>query len=117
MPSPFVHLFAPLRIGSITVPNRILQTSHAKVYEDYFPGGLVLEESVGIARLLAPSGRLDWINVSAGAYWSFAPIIVAPMAFPPGFLLHLAAGIKEVIEKVLYKNAQKILGLPAGRQV
>ncbi len=32
------HLFTPLAINSLTVPNRIMQTSHAKGYEDYVPG-------------------------------------------------------------------------------
>ena len=31
VPSP---LFAPLRIGGVTVPNRIMQTAHSKQYSD-----------------------------------------------------------------------------------
>ncbi|HEU4758631.1 MAG TPA: mycofactocin system FadH/OYE family oxidoreductase 2, partial [Dehalococcoidia bacterium] len=57
--------------------------------DEFAPGGLNIQESVEIAKAFAATGRLDWINVSAGAYWSLAPIIVAPMAFPPGFIVHL----------------------------
>lgn len=66
--------------------------------DEFAPGGLTSSESVEIARLLAATGKLDWINVSAGAYWSLAPVIVAPMAFPPGFIVHLAAAVKQVVD-------------------
>lgn len=66
--------------------------------DEFASGGLTGQESVEIARIFAATGKLDWIDVSAGAYWSMAPIIVAPMAFPPGFIVHLAAAIKQAVE-------------------
>ncbi|KKK46960.1 hypothetical protein LCGC14_3160020, partial [marine sediment metagenome] len=66
--------------------------------DEFASVGLTGQESVEIARIFAATGKLDWIDVSAGAYWSMAPIIVAPMAFPPGFIVHLAAAIKQAVE-------------------
>ncbi|MBI2912941.1 MAG: FAD-dependent oxidoreductase [Chloroflexi bacterium] len=66
--------------------------------DEFAPGGLAIQESAEIAKAFAATGKLDWINVSAGAYWSLAPIIVAPMAFPPGFIVNLAAAIKQAVD-------------------
>lgn len=66
--------------------------------DEFAPGGLVIEDTVQIARILASTGSLDWIDVSAGAYWSMAPVIVAPMVFPPGFIVNLAAAIKQAVD-------------------
>lgn len=66
--------------------------------DEYAPGGLVIEDTVAIARLLAGSGKLDWIDVSAGAYWSVGPMITPPMAFSPGLFVDLAAAVKQVVD-------------------
>ena len=95
--------------------------------DEFAPGGLNIQESVEIAKAFAAAGRLDWIDVSAGAYWSLAPIIVAPMAFPPGFIVHLAAAVKQAVdlpvfcvgritdplqaEKVLQENQADMVGM------
>jgi mycofactocin system FadH/OYE family oxidoreductase 2 len=95
--------------------------------DEFAPGGLAAQESVEIAKTFAATGRLDWIDVSAGAYWSLAPIIVAPMAFPPGFIVHLAAAVKQAVdlpvfcvgritdpvhaEKILQENQADMVGM------
>ncbi len=95
--------------------------------DEFAPGGLAAQESVEIAKIFAATGKLDWINVSAGAYWSLAPIIVAPMAFPPGFIVHLAAAVKQAVdlpvfcvgritdplhaEKILRENQADMIGM------
>ncbi|MEE8369374.1 MAG: NAD(P)-binding protein, partial [Dehalococcoidia bacterium] len=95
--------------------------------DEFAPGGLATQESVEIARAFAATGKLDWIDVSAGAYWSLAPIIVAPMALPPGFIVHLAAAIKQAVdlpvfcvgritdplhaEKILQENQADMVGM------
>ena len=66
--------------------------------DEFAPGGIEAYDAVEIARLLTAEGNLDWLDVSAGAYWSPAPIISAPMSFPPGFIVHLASAIKQVVE-------------------
>lgn len=40
----FNHLFSPLKINSLLVRNRIVQTSHAKVYEDHTDNGALPSE-------------------------------------------------------------------------
>ncbi len=42
--------------------------------DEFAPGGLTISETVAIAKILAATGKLDWINVSAGAYWSVAAV-------------------------------------------
>ncbi len=95
--------------------------------DEFAPGGLAIQESVEIAKAFAATGKLDWIDVSAGAYWSMAPIIVAPMAFPPGFIVHLAAAVKQAVdlpvfcvgritdplhaEKILQENQADMVGM------
>ncbi len=95
--------------------------------DEFAPGGLAAQESVEIAKAFAATGKLDWIDVSAGAYWSLAPIIVAPMALPPGFIVHLAAAIKQAVdlpvfcvgritdplhaEKILQENQADMVGM------
>jgi mycofactocin system FadH/OYE family oxidoreductase 2 len=44
MGSPFNYLFAPLKINGVTVGNRIVQTSHAKLYEDRVEDGALTSE-------------------------------------------------------------------------
>lgn len=66
--------------------------------DEFAPGGIEGYDAVEIAQLLTAEGKLDWLNVSAGTYWSPAPIISAPMSFPPGFIVHLASAIKQVAD-------------------
>lgn len=61
--------------------------------DDYFEGGMTLEDSVEIAKYLESIG-VDAINVSAGGY--AAPnASTEPISYPQGWKRHLAKTIKE----------------------
>lgn len=62
--------------------------------DEYLDGGLTLDDMKVIAPKLEASGKLDYINVGAGA---MLPMHVPPMFFPLGPVVYLAAGIKEVV--------------------
>ena len=64
--------------------------------DDYIEGGITLEEAKKIAKMLE-AGGVDALHISAGIYDSPVPVTTAPMALPRGNLVHLAAGIKEVV--------------------
>ena len=46
---------------------------------------------------IAASGKLDYLDISVGNYHSMETII-APMYFPLGSFVHVAAAIKEVVD-------------------
>ena len=60
--------------------------------EEKIPGGLVIQDSVAIARRLEQDGA-DAIHVSAGSYASLE-WTMPPMAFPKGVLVPYAAAIR-----------------------
>ncbi|MGQ9624428.1 MAG: oxidoreductase [Candidatus Bathycorpusculaceae bacterium] len=64
--------------------------------DDYIEGGIKLEEAKTIAKMLE-TGGVDALHISGGIYDSPIPVTTAPMALPRGIMVHLAAGIKEVV--------------------
>ncbi|MBI2831472.1 MAG: FAD-dependent oxidoreductase [Chloroflexi bacterium] len=69
--------------------------------DEFCPGGLVLEETKKIAKILEETNKLDFIDVSGGTPWCVTGIVtIFPMSIPPGLYLHLAAGIKEVVQSI-----------------
>jgi len=64
--------------------------------DDYIEGGLTLEETKKVASMLEAAG-VDALHVSGGIYDSPVPVTTGPMALPRGNMVHLAAGIKEVV--------------------
>jgi len=62
---------------------------------DHVDGGLTLEESRKLARLLVEQG-VDFLSVSAGVYGSY-PVIVPPFHAPQGCYVHLAEEIKGAV--------------------
>lgn len=66
------------------------------VGDEFTPGGLGVAEIQEMAKYLAATGYLDYIHVCAGSSYS-APVIVPEMSFPPGFAVHLAAAVREVV--------------------
>lgn len=62
--------------------------------DEYVDGGLTLDDTKEIATKLEASGKLDYLNITAGA----TPAAHIPsMYFPLGPFVYLAAGIKEVV--------------------
>jgi NADPH-dependent 2,4-dienoyl-CoA reductase/sulfur reductase-like enzyme len=64
--------------------------------DDYIEGGLTLEEAKKIAQMLEAAG-VDALHISGGIYDSPVPVTTGPMALPRGNMVHLAAGIKKVV--------------------
>ena len=62
--------------------------------DEYIDGGLTLDDMKVIAPKLEATGKLDYLNIGAGAYTTPH---VPPMYFPLGPFVYLAAGIKEVV--------------------
>jgi mycofactocin system FadH/OYE family oxidoreductase 2 len=62
--------------------------------DEYIEGGLTLDDTKVIAQKLEATGKLDYLNIAAGAY---PTPHVPPMYFPLGPFAYLAAGIKEVV--------------------
>ena len=62
--------------------------------DEYIDGGLTLDDTKEIAPKLEASGKLDYLNIAAGA--TPTPH-VPPMYFPLGPFVYLAAAIKEVV--------------------
>ncbi len=66
--------------------------------EDFFPGGLVFDEAIEIARWAAAEG-VAALHVSAGHYRSLpsAERMIPPMAYPEGLFLDYAERIKAAV--------------------
>jgi 2,4-dienoyl-CoA reductase-like NADH-dependent reductase (Old Yellow Enzyme family)/thioredoxin reductase len=65
--------------------------------DEFVEGGLTIEESQRMLAPIAASGRLDYLDISVGNYQSMETII-APMYFPLGAFVHVAAAIKDVVD-------------------
>lgn len=65
--------------------------------DEFTQGGLGLPEMQEICRLLAADGQLDYFSISAGNYTSQF-MSMGDMTVPPGAIVYLAAGIKEVVD-------------------
>ena len=63
--------------------------------DDFVPGGLQLEESIEIARLVEAAGA-DYISVSAGIYES-GQISIEPAAFQEGWRIYLAEALRQQV--------------------
>ena len=64
--------------------------------DDFLPGGINLEEAKGTAKKLAEAG-IDLLHVSAGTRENTCTQVI-PLFLPRGYNLHLAFGIKEVVD-------------------
>ncbi|MDP2920457.1 MAG: FAD-dependent oxidoreductase [Dehalococcoidia bacterium] len=61
--------------------------------DEFQPGGYTIEDMKIMAKMMANTGKLDYLNVSTGYL-----LTIAPMYFPPGHSVYLAAQIKEVVD-------------------
>jgi mycofactocin system FadH/OYE family oxidoreductase 2 len=64
--------------------------------DDFTPGGLTLDDARIIAKKFEETGKIDFLSIS-GATYNSLPLFIADMSFPLGLFVHLAAGIKEVV--------------------
>ena len=67
--------------------------------DEYVPGGLTLEEAAPYAKMVADTGKVDYIHVSAATYESF-PHLFPVMYYEKGHLVHLAEGVKKLVKNV-----------------
>jgi dimethylglycine catabolism A len=67
--------------------------------EDFFPGGLTVDEGIEVGRWAARDGA-DAVSVTAGHYRSLpaAERMIPPMAYPPATFLSYAARMKQVVD-------------------
>jgi mycofactocin system FadH/OYE family oxidoreductase 2 len=67
--------------------------------DEFVEGGLTLGDMKVIAPMLEASGGLDFLDISASTYSNYLAyaIHMPPMAMPPGSLVYLSRGIKEVV--------------------
>ncbi len=88
--------FALEVIGAIRaeVPERIAVGCRFSA-DELLPGGLTVEDTTRYAAALETAG-VDYLSVSAGVYASFKWII-PPMDTPPGWLMPIAAAIRESV--------------------
>ncbi len=69
--------------------------------DDMIDGGYTLQDYQGVARAIEAAGFADYISVSAGLHHpDGVAAMVAPMAMPMGFLEHLGAGIRSVVQRI-----------------
>lgn len=61
--------------------------------DEFMPGGYTLDDMKIMASMMARTDKLDYLNVSSGSY-----LIIAPMYYPTGHSVYLAAAIKEVVD-------------------
>jgi len=61
--------------------------------DEFRPGGYTIEDMKVMAPMMASTGKLDYLNVSTGSY-----LTIAPMYYPLGHSVYLAANIKEVVD-------------------
>ncbi len=99
--------------------------------EEYIDGGLTLDDTVEIAKLVDQSGLFDYINVSVGIATHNLFLVEGPMALPPVFAAYLSAAIKKAVsipvvavgrikdpkqaEQVLAKGMGDLVGIVRGQ--
>ncbi len=64
--------------------------------DDFLQGSNTLEEMLVIVKAICNTGKIDYLNVSAGTYRTFS-VEVEPMYYPLGSFVYLAAALKEVV--------------------
>ncbi|WP_418791604.1 NAD(P)-binding protein [Phosphitispora sp. TUW77] len=68
--------------------------------EEYAQGGVTIQESQEIAKMLEAQGVIDYINVSQGLIPNFVPIVVPCLTFPHAAFASNAGAIKEAVTKL-----------------
>lgn len=61
--------------------------------DEFAPGGYTIDDMKIMAKMMADTGKLDYLNVSTGYL-----LTIAPMYFPLGHSVYLASAIKQVVD-------------------
>jgi len=64
---------------------------------DFVPGALDIDDAVRVAKQLEADGQIDYVNVTAAGYHNIFKAI-EPADTPDGYLVDLAAAVKEGVE-------------------
>ena len=64
--------------------------------DEFVEGGLTIEESQRILKIVADTGKIDYLDMSIGNYVSL-PVCIPPMAIPVGSFVYASSAIKEVV--------------------
>lgn len=70
--------------------------------DELTPEGLTPDEMIEVAKRLEATGKLDYISVSQGAYWTIDSMsaMVANMSFPAGVFLPYVTAIKDALKDI-----------------
>lgn len=60
-------------------------------------GGTTIDDAVELARMVAASGQVDYINTSIGVATASLYMIEASMAVPPGYALFISSAIRRAV--------------------
>jgi len=65
--------------------------------DEFFEGGITLDDMLVMASMLAKTGKLDYLSVSCGTYATIGTAI-DPMYYPLNSFVYLAAAIKQAVD-------------------
>jgi 2,4-dienoyl-CoA reductase-like NADH-dependent reductase (Old Yellow Enzyme family) len=68
--------------------------------DDRLPESLPLERGVDIARRIAETGKLDYLNIDTAVEPQVLPSIIAPMYAPQGYEVYAAEAVKAVVHDI-----------------
>ncbi len=75
--------------------------------DELLPGGLTLSDTCDIASRLEETGGLDYISVTCTTHFTRA-MVVPPMYVPPGYMTHLAAGVRARVSRMPIFTAGRV---------
>ncbi|MDQ4421547.1 FAD-dependent oxidoreductase [Sphingobium sp. DEHP117] len=76
---------------------------------DLLPGSLPLEEGVEVARLLAASGWIDYLNIDTSIEPQLLEHIIPPMYVEQGYEVYAAEAVKRVVRELPIFTAGRIV--------
>ena len=66
--------------------------------DELIEGGTTIEEAVEVARMVAATGQVDYINTSIGVATASLFMIEASMHVPPGYALFIPSAIRKAVD-------------------
>jgi 2,4-dienoyl-CoA reductase (NADPH2) len=65
--------------------------------DELIENGITIDEAVAVARLVADTGKIDYINTSIGVATATLYMIEASMRVPPGYAMFIPAAIRRAV--------------------